>query len=88
YKKLKEHPEILAEPIQTILRREGYSGAYEKLKELTRGRKVTLDDLLKFVSELDVSEEVKEELFTLINKGPAAYVGEAQHIVDEVTFID
>lgn len=47
-----------------------------------------MDDLLKFVSELDVSEEVKEELFTLINKGPAAYVGEAQHIVDEVTFID
>ena len=47
-----------------------------------------MDDLLKFVSELDVSDEVKEELITLINKGPAAYVGEASHIVDEVTFID
>lgn len=59
---LENHPEIIAEAIQTILRREGISTPYEKLKALTRGRRVILEDIRKFIDELDVSDEVKAEL--------------------------
>ena len=56
------HPEIIAEAIQTVLRREGAEMPYEKLKELTRGKKVTLPDMYKFVDNLDVSDKIKKEL--------------------------
>ncbi len=59
---LNRHPEILAEAIQTILRREGVKMPYEQLKELTRGKQITLADLHKFIDELDVSDKVKKEL--------------------------
>lgn len=59
---LKAHPEVIAEAIQTVLRREGVKMPYEKLKELTRGEKVTLNDMHKFVDGLDVSDKVKKEL--------------------------
>ncbi|MCD6576326.1 MAG: adenylosuccinate lyase [Nanoarchaeota archaeon] len=83
---IEEHPELLAEPIQTILRREGISGAYEQLKALTRGRKITKEDLLNFVDGLDVPPSVKEELTEIINAGPSAYIGEAAIIVDKLIF--
>ncbi len=66
------HPEVLAEAVQTILRRAGYPQPYEALKELTRGRFLTLADLATFITNLDVDVAVKAELQALT---PAGYVG-------------
>jgi adenylosuccinate lyase len=66
---LSAHPEVLAEAIQTILRRENYPEPYEALKGLTRGRTPTLDDIHQFVTTLDVSDEVKAELQQLTPEG-------------------
>jgi adenylosuccinate lyase len=71
---LRAHPEVLAEAVQTILRREGYPEPYEVLKALTRGRALTLDDLRAFVDTLDVSDAVKAELRALT---PEQYIGQA-----------
>lgn len=56
---LDDSPELLAEPVQTILRTAGVDDPYELLKQATRGRKVTREDLLALVDGLDVPEEVK-----------------------------
>jgi adenylosuccinate lyase len=74
---LKAHPEVLAEAIQTILRREGYPEAYETLKTLTRGRDLTLEGLRQFVETLDVREEVRTELLAL---RPESYTGLAEDL--------
>jgi len=78
---LREHPELLAEPIQTILRREGFENPYNLLKEITRGKRVTFEDLQQFIRTLDVAQDVKEELLTLkVEK----YTGLAEKICREV----
>lgn len=69
---LDEHPELIAEALQTILRREGVEVPYEKLKDLTRGKKVTLEDFRRFISELNIPESVKSELRAI---EPANYIG-------------
>ncbi len=69
---LAAHPEVLAEAVQTILRREGYPEPYEALKALTRGRELTFESLGQFVEGLAVSDEVKAELRALT---PERYVG-------------
>jgi len=69
---LRDHPEIISEAIQTILRREGVEMPYEKLKAMTRGRKVTMNDFELFIDCLDISEEVRRELKTIT---PENYVG-------------
>ncbi|HEY4513783.1 MAG TPA: adenylosuccinate lyase [Candidatus Paceibacterota bacterium] len=74
---LQAHPEVLAEAIQTILRREGVAMPYEKLKQLTRGRQVSLEDFAKFIDELPVSGEVKNRLKAL---RPENYIGLAAEI--------
>jgi len=74
---LATHPEVLAEAVQTILRREGEAGAYEKLKELTRGKPITLDAMRVFIRKLDVSQKVKKEL---LNLRPETYTGLAAKI--------
>jgi adenylosuccinate lyase len=66
---LRAHPEVLAEAVQTILRREGYPEPYEVLKELTRGRTLTLEGLRQFVDRLDVADAVKDELRALTPEG-------------------
>jgi len=66
---LRAHPEVLAEAVQTILRRAGYHEPYEALKGLTRGKVLTLDGLRAFVETLDVSEAVKAELRALTPEG-------------------
>jgi adenylosuccinate lyase len=78
---LNEFPEILAEPIQTILRREGVEDPYDMLKELTRGKRITIDDISKFVDSLKVSESVKNEMKSL---DATQYIGEAKRICDIV----
>lgn len=77
---LQQHPEILAEPIQTILRREGLTDAYETLKELTRGKKLTLVDLHTWIMDQKWSQTVKQECLKL---KPENYVG----LAIELSFI-
>ncbi|HSH77356.1 MAG TPA: lyase family protein, partial [Herpetosiphonaceae bacterium] len=67
-----DHPEVLAEAVQTILRREGYPEPYEALKRLTRGVVPTLDTIHEFIETLDVAPEVKAELRAL---RPERYTG-------------
>ena len=74
---LRAHPEVISEAIQTVLRREGVEVPYEKLKELTRGKKVSLDDFAEFIDGLSVNDEVKTHLKSL---RPEAYIGLAERI--------
>ena len=74
---LRAHPEVLAEAIQTALRREGVAVPYEKLKELTRGRQVTLADFAKFINGLEISDKTKKRLKAL---RPETYIGIADKI--------
>ncbi|MAE86852.1 MAG: adenylosuccinate lyase [Flammeovirgaceae bacterium] len=72
-KDLDDNWAVAAEAIQTILRREAYPNPYEALKALTRtGDKITKDTLHTFISGLDVSEEIKEELMQIT---PFNYTG-------------
>ncbi len=66
--------EVLAEPIQTVMRRYGVDKPYEKLKELTRGQDMTREVIQNFVSGLAIPEEAKRELLALT---PAGYTGNA-----------
>ena len=66
--------EVLAEPIQTVMRRYGVDSPYEKLKALTRGQGITKAALLEFVDNLDIPEEAKAGLRELT---PENYIGNA-----------
>ena len=66
--------EVLAEPIQTVMRRYGIDKPYEKLKELTRGQDMSKAVIQGFVSKLDIPEEARNELLALT---PASYIGNA-----------
>ena len=66
--------EVLAEPIQTVMRRYGIAEPYEKLKALTRGQAITRETLSAFVSGLDMPEEARQALLALT---PANYIGNA-----------
>jgi len=73
YDELDEHWEVLAEAIQTVLRRENYLNPYEKLKELTRkGASIKENDIKEFIQTLDVNDKVKQELLQLT---PHNYIG-------------
>ncbi len=74
---LNNHPEVITEAIQTILRREGEKMPYEKLKELSRGKVVTLADIQKFINDLPVSDKIKKELLKIT---PANYTGLASEL--------
>ena len=69
--------EVLAEPIQTVMRRYGVEGAYEKLKEITRGQTVTAGDLHVLIKTLPIPEEEKLRLLALT---PQEYVGKAAEL--------
>lgn len=66
--------EVMAEPIQTVMRRYNIEGAYEKLKALTRGNAMTKETIQQFVSELEIPEQAKQELLVMT---PASYIGNA-----------
>ncbi len=74
------HPEVIAEAIQTILRRENYPVPYEALKALTRGKIITMDDFANFIDSLSVSSKVKSELKKIT---PLSYTGLASHIASQ-----
>ncbi|MGJ8662255.1 MAG: adenylosuccinate lyase [Marinicella sp.] len=67
--------ELLAEPIQTVMRRYGIENPYEKLKELTRGQKVDQQQMQSFIQGLDIPDDAKERLMTMT---PANYLGNAR----------
>lgn len=72
---LDRHWEVLAEPVQTVMRRYGIEKPYEKLKELTRGKKdITRESLQKFINGLDIPAAAKQSLLKLT---PASYIGNA-----------
>ena len=66
--------EVLAEPVQTVMRRYGIEKPYEKLKELTRGTGIDQERLQQFVAGLDIPEEAKAALLSMT---PATYLGTA-----------
>lgn len=66
--------EVLAEPIQTVMRRYGIEKPYEKLKDLTRGKRITQQSMHAFIDTLTLPDSVKTELKTLT---PARYIGNA-----------
>lgn len=77
---LKNNCAVLAEPIQTILRKNGYTNAYELLKELTRGNSfITLETFKNFINKLEISQEDKNVLLDLT---PETYIGIADKLVD------
>ena len=78
---LESTPAVIGEAVQTILRREGDTEAYERVKELTRGSSVTLADFHELFAELDVDPSVREELRALT---PATYTGIAADLADGV----
>jgi adenylosuccinate lyase len=73
--------EVLAEPIQTVMRRYGVQGAYEKLKEVTRGKTVTAGDLHGLIQGLEIPQEDKDRLLAMT---PGSYVGKAAELARRV----
>ncbi|MET0065608.1 MAG: adenylosuccinate lyase [Candidatus Thiodiazotropha sp.] len=72
---LDENWEVLAEPIQTVMRRYGIEKPYEKLKELTRGQRITPEQLAAFVDTLEIPDMAKESLKRMT---PMNYLGNAR----------
>jgi adenylosuccinate lyase len=73
--------EVLAEPIQTVMRRYGVAGAYEKLKEVTRGQAVSAQALHQLIEALDIPAADKQRLLALT---PASYIGMASELAKRV----
>ena len=74
--------ELLAEPIQTVMRRYGVANPYEKLKDLTRGKGgITPEVLVSFIRDLDIPDEAKQQLLDLT---PASYVGKAENLAKRI----
>ena len=79
-RELDDHWEVLAEAVQTILRKTGSPDAYEQLKQLTRGVRITEDALREFVTHLRIPKKDKDILNQLT---PANYIGLAPKLVDQ-----
>ncbi len=78
---LNESWEVLAEPIQTVMRRYGIENPYEQLKELTRGKGISKDALREFILGLAIPSEAKERLMAMT---PASYIGLAAKLARDV----
>ena len=74
--------ELLAEPIQTVMRRHGVANPYEKLKDLTRGKGGITPEVLKvFIESLEIPAEAKSQLLALT---PALYIGKAEELAKRI----
>jgi adenylosuccinate lyase len=74
--------EVLAEPIQTVMRRYGIENPYEKLKELTRGKDhISREIIQTFIQQLEIPKEVKDKLLQLT---PATYIGDAIQLAKKI----
>lgn len=81
FDELNHNWEVLAEPIQTVMRRYGIEKPYEKLKELTRGKRVDAKGMTDFIESLSIPEEEKTRLKKLT---PDNYIGDAIKLVDKL----
>jgi len=73
--------EVLAEPIQTVMRRYGYDNPYDTLKEFTRGKSITKAALHELIQSLNIPEHAKQTLLALT---PASYIGKAAELVKHI----
>ena len=73
--------EVLAEPIQTVMRRYGIEKPYEKLKELTRGQRITPEQMQAFIEKLEIPDDAKTALLALT---PRTYTGYAEQLAKTV----
>ena len=73
--------EVLAEPIQTVMRRYGIENPYEKLKELTRGQDINKKTINNFIADLDIPEHAKSQLIKLT---PNTYIGIANLLAKKI----
>lgn len=78
---LTQHVQVLGEPIQTVMRRYDIPEPYEKLKELTRGKRVDQAGMQAFIAGLELPEDVKARLMELT---PVNYVGIAPELARKV----
>lgn len=78
---LDQNWELLAEPIQTVMRKYGIEKPYEKLKELTRGKRVNQEIMADFIDGLELPDTVKAEMKLMT---PANYIGRAEAFIDEL----
>lgn len=78
---LNNTPEVLAEAVQTILRKNGYDNAYETLKGLTRGKSITIDTIKEFTENIEINEKDKEILLKLT---PEYYTGLAEKLANNI----
>jgi adenylosuccinate lyase len=73
--------EVLAEPVQTVMRRYGIENPYEQLKELTRGKGISREALQAFVQGLAIPQQAKEQLLAMT---PANYLGIAERLARDI----
>jgi len=73
--------EVLAEPVQTVMRRYGIENPYEKLKEMTRGKGITQKGLHEFIKRLDIPDDAKKRLLEMT---PASYIGNAVELARKI----
>lgn len=78
---LEDSWEVLAEPVQTVMRRYGIENPYEQLKELTRGKGISKDALHEFIKALSIPEEAKQQLLAMT---PASYIGLAEKLARDI----
>lgn len=76
---LDNHPEVVSEAIQTVLRKEGVPMPYEALKKLTRGKAISREDISHFIDELEVDESIKKRLKKITSRN---YIGLAVEIAN------
>ncbi|MBS2520538.1 adenylosuccinate lyase, partial [Salmonella enterica subsp. enterica serovar 1,4,[5],12:i:-] len=73
--------EVLAEPIQTVMRRYALPNPYERLKELTRGKAITRESIQAFIGTLELPEEEKARLMEMT---PGNYIGKAVELAQRI----
>ena len=73
--------EVLAEAVQTVMRRHGLPNPYEQLKALTRGQGITAESMRAFIEQLDLPDDAKRRLLALT---PAGYTGLAERLAREI----
>lgn len=82
-KELNNTPEVLAEAVQTILRKNGYDNAYETLKGITRGKNITIETIRDFIKNIEIEKKDKEILLKLTPENYTGLAGKlANNIVD------
>jgi adenylosuccinate lyase len=73
--------EVLAEPVQTVMRRYGIENPYEQLKELTRGKEISKEGLHQFIRQLAIPQDAKDHLLAMT---PASYIGLAAQLAKAI----